>query len=352
MLQDRNEVTKKLLATQKSDAPEKGTRKRKKDKERLEREKEKLDVTIPLKKHIADLQKKRFQEHETAVANLKEAIQLVKDIMSHTPLIVPGDDQHFDRLSFLSEDPMRSVATSPVDKSREDGSKPRKRMLVSEEEIHNKDELKDALENLVEIILYDDEESVYNSQTTSGASSDLESDDTGATTVAGESDEGAFSEPESNDGEMLSIKKDHLDFAFNLERFNLGRVYYGEYRDSLKKAMKKLAKAKETLRSKRHDLESDMLNGIKSLVSRTKFGEENKQAPKRDIDTQTTGEAITFEEGTRDAVHGVQLPKVKAAENDLGALTAVEGGVIDSQKGSGSDQEEKMVKTGRERSWN
>lgn len=343
LLQDRNEVTKKLLATQKSDAPEKGTRKRKKDKERLEREKEKLDVTIPLKKHIADLQKKRFQEHETAVANLKEAIQLVKDIMSHTPLIVPGDDQHFDRLSFLSEDPMRSVATSPVDKSREDGSKPRKRMLVSEEEIHNKDELKDALENLVEIILYDDEESVYNSQTTSGASSDLESDDTGATTVAGESDEGAFSEPESNDGEMLSIKKDHLDFAFNLERFNLGRVYYGEYRDSLKKAMKKLAKAKETLRSKRHDLESDMLNGIKSLVSRTKFGEENKQAPKRDIDTQTTGEAITFEEGTRDAVHGVQLPKVKAAENDLGALTAVEGGVIDSQKGSGSDQEVKEV---------
>ena len=343
LLQDRNEVTKKLLATQKSDAPEKGTRKRKKDKERLEREKEKLEVTIPLKKHIADLRKKRHQEHETAVANLKEAIHLVKDIMSHTPLIVPGNDQHFDRLSFLSEDPVRSVATSPVDKSREDGLKPRKQMLVSEEEIRNKDELKDALENLVEIILYDDEESVYNSQTTSGASSDLESDDTGATTVAGESDEGAFSGPESNDGEMLSIKKDQLDFAFNLERFNLGRVYYGEYRDSLKKAMKKLAKAKENLRSKRKDLESDMLNGIKSLVSRTKFGEENKQAPKRDIDTQTTGEAVTFGEGIRDAVHGVQLPNVKAAENDLGALTAVEGGVIDSQKGSGNDQEVKEV---------
>ena len=343
LLQDRNEVTKKLLAAQKSDAPEKRTRKRKKDKERLEREKEKLEVTIPLKKHIADLQKKRHQEHETAVANLKEAIHLVKDIMCDTPLIAPGGDQHFDRLSFLSEDPMRSVATSPVDKSREDGLKPRKRMLVSEEEIRNKDELKDALENLVEIILFDDEESVYNSQTTCGASSDLESDDTGATTVAGESDEGAFSGPESNDGEMLSIKKDQLNFAFNLERFSLGRVYYGEYRDSLKKAMKKLAKAKETLRSKRKDLESDMLNGIKSLVSRTKFGEENKQAPKRDIDTQTTGEAVTFEEGIRDAVHGVQLPEVKAAENDLVALTAVEGGVIDSQKGSESDQEVKEV---------
>ena len=344
LLQDRNKVTKKLLATQKSDTPERGTRKRKKDKERFEREKEKLEVTIPLKEHIADLQRKRHQEHETAVANLKEAINLVKDIMSDTPLIAPGDDHHFDRLSFLSEDPVSSVSTSPVDKSREGGLKPRKRMLVSEEAIRNKDELKDALENLVEIILYDNEESVYDSQTTSGSSSDLESDDAGATSVAGESDEGAFSGPESTDGEMLSIKKDQLDFAFNLERFNLGRVYYGEYRDSLKKAMKKLAKAKETLRSKRKDLENDMLNGIKSLVSRTKFGEENKQVPKQDNDTQTTREAVTFEEDIKDAVDvGVQLPKEETAENELGTFSAVDGEMIDSQKGSESDQDVKEV---------
>ena len=103
----------------------------------------------------------------------------------------------------------------------------------------------------------------------------------------GESDEGAYSGPESSDGDTLHIKKAELDFVFNLERFNLGRVYYGEYRDSLRKAMKKLAKAKDSLRNKRKDLENDMLSGIQKLVERTKFGDKSTPVSKRGTEAET-----------------------------------------------------------------
>ena len=337
LLQDRNDATKRLLATQRSGTPEKGKRERKINKQQLEREEETLEVTILLKKEIAELQKKRHQEHESAVTSLKEAVDLIKDIMSSSPLIAPGEDRQFNGLSFRSEDPLRFVAATPIKKSSEDGLKPRKGLLVSEEEIHNRDELNDALENLVELILNDDEESVYDSETTSGASSDLESDDSSPTTVNGESDEGAFSGPESTDGDLLSIKKAQLDFAFNLERFNLGRVYYGEYRDSLKTAMKKLAKAKENLRTKRKDLENDMLSGIKSIVDRTNFGKEFMQAPKRDVDTQTGEEKSE----TEDAINSEQLTKMRDARDSMESLSEVDSGLIDSQEDLASEHGEK-----------
>ena len=340
LLQDRNDAMKKLLATQTRSTPEKGKRERKKERRRFERDRDSLEVTIPLKKEIADLQNKRHQEHETAVAILKDAIDLIKNIMFSSPLTEQKGDDQFDRLSFLSEDPMRSLVTSPVDKPREGGLNPRKSPLISDEEIRNRDELRDALENLVEIVLNGDEDSVYDSETTSGASSDLESDDSSPPAANGESDEGAFSGPESADGDMLSIKKAQLDFAFNLERFNLGRVYYGEYRDSLRKAMKKLAKSKETLRSKRKDLEDDMLSGIKALVNRTRFGEKYSQVSKRDIDTQTAEEAVRPEDRSEDGTDGKQLPKVKNADNEMESLTEDDGGLIDSQEDLENDQEE------------
>lgn len=66
-----------------------------------------------------------------------------------------------------------------------------------------------------------------------GVSFDLELDYLDIVIIFGEIDEGVFLGFELNDGEMLSIKKEKLDFVFNVERFNFGRVYYGEYRDSL-----------------------------------------------------------------------------------------------------------------------
>lgn len=66
-----------------------------------------------------------------------------------------------------------------------------------------------------------------------GVSFDLELDYLDIVIIFGEMDEGVFLGFELNDGEMLSIKKEKLDFVFNVERFNFGRVYYGEYRDSL-----------------------------------------------------------------------------------------------------------------------
>lgn len=288
LLQDRNDTMQKLLASQKRNSPERGKAgDRRNKKERLEREKEKLEVKIPLKKEIAELQKKRQQEHEVAVANLKEAFDLIMDIMSSPPSFSRDDDQQLDRHSFVSEDPITSSVNSPEDKRSERNMNLTKTILLSEDDICCKDELKAALENLVEQVLKEDEDSVYDSETTSGASSDLESDDSGPTTVNGESDEGAYSGPESSDGDTLHIKKAELDFVFNLERFNLGRVYHGEYRDSLRKAMKKLAKAKDSLRNKRKDLENDMLSGIKTLVERTKFGDKNRPVSKRGIDADT-----------------------------------------------------------------
>ena len=162
-----------------------------------------------------------------------------------------------------------------------------KRLVVSQGEICNREELRAALENLVELVLKDEEDSVYDSESTSGASSDLESEDSGPTAAKEESDEGAYSGPESTEGDTLNIKKAHLDFAFNLERFNLSRVYYGEYRDSLKKVMRKLAKAKDSLRDKRNDLENEMLSGIKQLVDRTQFGKDGVLISKQNIETQT-----------------------------------------------------------------
>lgn len=66
-----------------------------------------------------------------------------------------------------------------------------------------------------------------------GVSFDLELDYLDNVIIFGEMDEGVFLGFELNEGEMLSIKKEKLDFVFNVERFNFGRVYYGEYRDSL-----------------------------------------------------------------------------------------------------------------------
>ncbi|KAJ7376242.1 hypothetical protein OS493_035903 [Desmophyllum pertusum] len=346
LLQDRNEAMRKLLATQKRSTPEKGrTEERRKDTKRLEREKENLEVTIPLKKEIAELQNRRHQEHETAVANLKEAIDLIKDIMSSPPSIPQGEDQQLDRYSFVSEDPVRSDVATPVDKSSEGDLKPGKRLLLSEDEIRNKDELKVALENLVELVLNEDEDSVYESEATSGASSDLESEESGPTTVNGESDEGAFSGPESTDGDTLNIKKAQLDFAFNLERFNLGRVYYGEYRDSLKKAMKKLAKAKDSLRNKRKDLENEMLSGIKKLVDRAQFGEENMQVAKQDIDTQTADikeAGITdHEDRTEDETDGKQLTEIQKEPDKTESMGGDDGAMEDPQGDIERAREEK-----------
>ena len=323
LLQDKNEALKKLLATQKRSAPEKGkAEKRRKSQDQLEREKENLEITIPLKKEIADLQNKRQQEHEAAVANLKNAIDLINEILSGTPSISQRQEQQLDRSRFISEDPTRSVVPSPFEKSE---LKTSKRLLVSEDEIRNREELKAALENLVELVLNDDEDSVYDSETTSGASSDLESDDSGPTTVNGESDEGAYSGPESTDGDTLNIKKAQLDFEFNLERFNLSRVYYGEYRESLKKVMRKLAKTKDSLRSKRKDLENDMLSGIKNLVDRTHFGEESTQVFERDIEKQTSEideiAVADHEHWLEDDIDGKRLTEIKKTDNRLASIS-------------------------------
>ena len=317
LLQDRNNVTQKLLASQKRGTYEKGRRERKKEKEQFERERQNLEVTIPLKKEIAELQNKRRIEHESYVANLKEAINLMKEIISSTPPRKSEDNRQLDRASFYSEDSESSVARSPVHRGDE--------ILVSDEEIRSKEELQAALEKLVDMILNTDEEAVYDSETTSGASSDLESEYSDATVAAGETDEGTFSGPESNDGQMLSIKKEKLDFVFNVERFNLGRVYYGEYRDSLRKAMKKLAKAKETIRSSRKDLENDLLRCLKSLVRRINFGEEHHRVSTRDVDTQTAlkdsanpvrGEVVdVIEEGQKMIDIDVNLATEKQLDN-------------------------------------
>ena len=347
LLQDRNDTMQKLLASQKRKSPERegkpGDKRNKK--ERLEREKEKLEIKIPLKKEVAELQKKRQQEREVAVANLKEAFDLIKEIMSGPASFPREDEQQLDRFSFVSEDPVNSPVNSPQDKASERSFKPGKQLLLAEDDICSKDELKAALENLIEQVLNDDEDSVYDSVTTSGASSDLESDDSGPTTVNGESDEGAYSGPESSDGDTLHIKKAELDFAFNLERFNLGRVYYGEYRDSLRKAMKKLAKAKDSLRNRRKDLENDMLSGIQKLVKRTQFGDKNKSVSKRGADAQTPeGEQAVItdhEDRTEDDIDGRRLKETNK-EGDRTANLSGKGELLeDSHEDLNNDQTEK-----------
>lgn len=284
LLQEKNDAMKKLLATQKRSTPERSkAEKGQKEQDRLEREKGNLNLTIPLKKEIADLQNKRQKEHETAVANLKNAIDLIKE-MSNTQSISEKEEKQNDRQRFPSEDTPHLVVSSTTGKANHRNGK---RLVVSQGEICNREELRAALENLVELVLNDEEDSVYDSESTSGASSDLESEDSGPTAAKEESDEGAYSGPESTEGDTLNIKKAHLDFAFNLERFNLSRVYYGEYRDSLKKVMRKLAKAKDSLRDKRNDLENEMLSGIKQLVDRTQFGKDGVLISKQNIETQT-----------------------------------------------------------------
>ena len=314
LLQERNDVTAKLLAAHKKASPEKSRRERLKEKERLERDKENLEIAIPLKKEIAALQNKRHQEHEKAAANLKEAIDLIMDVMASAPLTTPEDVKPFDSLSFLSQDTVRSNEVSPAGKVNENGFKTRTQASLSRNEIHNRDELGKALEKLVDTVVSEDEEFTYESETTSGASSDLESEDSGTGALNGDIDEGAYSGPESNDDEnTLNIKKKELEFTFNLERFNLGRLYYGEYKDSLRKAMKKLEQAKEALRSKRKDLEKEMRNGIELVVSRTHFGEVSTQASKRDRGTQTV-KGYMFEKSSEDLVDGQGLYKVKTTE--------------------------------------
>ena len=314
LLQERNDVTAKLLAAHRNASPEKSKRERLKEKERLERDKENLEITIPLKKEIAALQNKRHQEHEKAAANLKEAIDLVMDVMASAPLTTPEDVKPFDSLSFLSQDATRSNVVSSAGKLNENGFKTRTQALLSQNEIHNRGELRKALEELVDTVVSEDEEFTYESETTSGASSDLESEDSGTCALNGDSDEGAYSGPESNDDEnTLNIKKKELEFAFNLERFNLGRIYYGEYKDSLRKAMKKLEQVKEALRSKRRDLEKEMLNGIELVVSRTHFGEVSTQASKRDTGTRTVREYM-LEKSSEDFVDGQGFSKIKTTE--------------------------------------
>ena len=338
LLQDRNDTMQKLIASQKRKSPEREGKAgdERNQKELLEREKENLDLKIPLKKEIAELQKKRQQEHEAAVANLKEAFDLIKDILSSPPSFSREDDQQLDRYSFVSEDPVTSPVTSPEDKTSERSIKPAKQLLISENEICTKDELKAALENLVEQVLNNDEDSVYDSETTSGESSDLESDDSGPTTVNGESDEGAYSAPESSDGDTMHIKKAELDFAFNLERFNLGRVYYGEYRDSLRKASKKLAKAKDSLRNKRKDLENDMLGGVQKLVERTQFGNKNRPVSKRSTEAQTSEEeqaVIADHEDRRDDdINSGELTETNE-KNDRTVNESGNGRVLDDSQG-------------------
>lgn len=334
LLQDRNDTMQKLIASQRRKSPEKEGKAgdERNQKELLEREKENLDLTIPLKKEIAELQKKRQQEHEAAAANLKEAFDLIKNILSSPPPFSREDDQQLDRYSFVNEDPATSPVTSPEDKTSERSIKPAKQLLISEDEICTKDELKAALENLVEQVLNNDEDSVYDSETTSGESSDLESDDSGPTTVNVESDEGAYSGPESSDGDTMHIKKAELEFAFNLERFNLGRVYYGEYRDSLRKASKKLAKAKDSLRNKRKDLENDMLGGVQKLVERTQFGNKIRPVSQRSTEAQTSEEeqaVITdHEDRTDDDINSGELTETNE-KNDRTVNESGNGRVLD-----------------------
>ena len=341
LLQERNDVTAKLLAAHKKASPEKSKRERLKERERLERDEENLEIAIPLKKEIAALQSKRHQEHEKAAANLKEAIDLIMDVMATAPLTTPEDVKSFDSLSFLTQDPTRSNVVSSARKLNDNGFKTRTQALLSQNEIHNRDELKKALEKLVDTVVSEDEEFTYESETTSGASSDLESEDSGTGALNGDIDEGAYSGPESNDDEnTLNIKKKELEFAFNLERFNLGRIYYGEYKDSLRKAMKKLEQAKESLRSKRKDLEKEMLNGIKLVVSCTHFGVVLTQASKRDTGTQTMKEYM-LEKSSEDLVDGQGLSKIKSTEVTREPPDEDESRRTDFQENREGKQEEK-----------
>ena len=285
LLQDRK-ATVKLLTKKKMGCSEK---EKKKEMELLEIEKANLDATISLRKEIAELQKKRYQEHETAAVNLKEAINLIKDLMTTKENIPSEGEKLSDRFSFASAD-------LPTYSEKSVQSQKAFHLLLPDDEIRNRDELKNALENLVEVVLNDNEESLHDSETTSGASSDLELEDLSPTPVNEDSDEGAYSGAESADGDVLNIKKAKLDFVFNLERFNLGRVYNNEYRDSLKRALRKLAKAKDSIRSKHRELENDMIEGIKNLVQRTQFGNRQTQIRTKEKETQTVPEKEVFKE--------------------------------------------------------
>lgn len=119
------------------------------------------------------------------------------------------------------------------------------------------------MENFVELVFNDEEDFVYDLELIFGVSLDLEFEDFGLIVVKEESDEGVYFGFELMEGDILNIKKVYLDFVFNFERFNLSRVYYGEYRDSLKKVMRKLVKVKDLFCDKWNDLENEMLSGIK-----------------------------------------------------------------------------------------
>ena len=154
------------------------------------------------------------------------------------------------------------------------------------DEIKSQEELRRALEDLVERVIRDDKEGLVESEFTSGASSDVESD-TSQPASENEMDELTDSGAELVESETLTIKKAKLDLALNLERFNLGRIYYAEFRDSLNKATAKLAEANDSLQNKGKNLEQVLLSEFGPLVEKTRFGRPVATVDTREQQTQT-----------------------------------------------------------------
>ncbi|KAK3732834.1 hypothetical protein QZH41_002834 [Actinostola sp. cb2023] len=311
LLKDKNAMARKMLSLQRRTA-EDDEKLGDSEIDEIKTEADKLEAIIPLKKEIAQLQRKRQEEHESNADNLGQAVEVIKELLaerhkedgrtkrrysfvsngsqydsgaedqqsgrtsksSHPGKISPmiqDEKRHIDRDTEQTPKDTTSGQTSPT-------STPRQPM--SQEEINSKEDLLKALECLIDNTFT--EEKNYESETSSGAISDFDSVPSSPNPESedGTTDSGA----ESIENDCLSIKKSDLDLAMHLERFGLGRLYYNEYKDSLQDVLKKLVKAE----GKNQCLENKLSEGIKDLVNRTSFVKRSVLSV--EVETQTTAD--------------------------------------------------------------
>ncbi|XP_032235546.2 uncharacterized protein LOC116617190 [Nematostella vectensis] len=343
LIQERNAMARKVLAVQRGASPADALDEE--EKAKLAREADVMESVLPLKKEIASLQLERQRDNETNTDVLRKAIELIKELLEekedggrsrapssvkeedffsrsgrsskaslnasrvgekHDPTSVDGEtvptSGRSSRASLVN-DSMESGLFEPqgpdnsdsvsaeTPENQDNGTVPNQLDSYSKlntQEINSKGDLVRALESLIEGVLHDKEED-FDSDTSSGAFSDLES---GVSTPAPELIDGSDSGAESAGSDDLAIKKSKVDLALNLERFGLGRVYYNEYKDSLKRAMRKLARAKDTIKNQKSGFENDLIDGVRYLVDKISF--EKVSVLSENAHTQTTQEDMSI----------------------------------------------------------
>ena len=239
----------------------------------LQEEREKLETIIKMQKEIAALQHNRQEEHDHAVEMLSTSVTLIKELVDENRKLSALKESSSVTKN-VSISAQISERTTPLDSASP--SSPFPCFSSLEEDIRSKEDLREALNDLVRFAFLEQQHQKNESETTSGASSDMESEfeienqpfaEENDKSVEHDDDSGA----ESTGCTTLTVSRRQLDRALTQERFNLSRVYYTEYEDSLRKALAKLNKARELSSRKMQNTEKNLINGIDELIERVIF---------------------------------------------------------------------------------